>query len=190
MTELGNGLADAGRHEDALSVREAELSTKQRFGASENNILVARGNLANSLQLLGRLEQAMCMRKLVYSGHLKLNGEEHPDTVREASNYASTLLLLKRFKEVKTLVDRTLPVARRVHGESHEITLTMRRIYAMALYLDTGASLDDLREAVTTLEETIPVARRVLGGAHPVTSVLEGDLRIARFTLHAREKSA
>ena len=191
MTELGNGLSDAKQHEDALSVREAELATKRRVGESEFNMLIVQGNLANTLQLLGRLEQAMCMRKLVYSGHLKLNGDENQDTIREAANYASTQLLLKRFKEVKTLVHRTLPVARRVLGESHEITLKMRWTSARSLYKDPNATLDNLREAVTTLEDADRIGRRVLGGAHPLTAVIEAALRNARAALlaplHARE---
>ena len=60
-------------------------------------------------------------------------------------------------------------------------------IYAEALYLDTSATLDDLREAVTTLEETERTARRVMGGAHPVTKSVEIHLRGARAALCARE---
>ena len=63
----------------------------------------------------------------------------------------------------------------------------MRWTYAIALYKDDGATLDDLREAVTTLEETERTARRVLGGAHPVTVDIETSLREARATLRARE---
>ncbi len=42
MTQLGNGLFDAGHNEDALSVREAELSMKRRLGANEEHMLVAQ----------------------------------------------------------------------------------------------------------------------------------------------------
>ena len=80
-----------------------------------------------------------------------------------------------------------MPVARRVLGESHEVTLKLRLIYAVALYKDDGATLDELREAVTTLEDTARIARRVLGGAHPVTKGVEGDLRNASVVLAARE---
>ena len=59
--------------------------------------------------------------------------------------------------------------------------------YGQALYLDTDATLDDLREAVTTLEETEQIARRVLGGAHPLTRGIEGDMRNARAALRARD---
>ena len=59
--------------------------------------------------------------------------------------------------------------------------------YAEALYLDTSATLADVREAVTTLEDTERTARRVLGGAHPVVGSIEIFLRNARAALAARE---
>ena len=71
-------------------------------------------------------------------------------------------------------------MARRVLEGNDDTTLRMRWIYAMALYQDDGATLDDLREAVTTLEETERIARRVLGGAHPITVGLERALRLAQ----------
>ena len=80
-----------------------------------------------------------------------------------------------------------MPVARRVLGESHDITLTMRWNYADALHLDTHATLDGLREAVATYEETTRTARRVLGGAHPETAKMEDDLQNMRATLGVRE---
>ena len=82
---------------------------------------------------------------------------------------------------------RTMPVARRVLGESHDSTLKTRWIYAKALYNDPAATLDDLHEAVTTLVDTERTARRVLGAAHPVTVGIEGRLRFAREALAARE---
>ena len=82
---------------------------------------------------------------------------------------------------------KTIPVARRVLGESDDITLRMRSIYAMSLYLDPASTLDDLREAVTMLEGIEPTARRVLGGAHPFMYTIELSLRNARAVLHARE---
>ena len=45
--------------------------------------------------------------------------------------------------------------------------------YARALYLNTGATLDQLREAVATVEEIERTARRVFGGAHPLVADIE-----------------
>ena len=87
----------------------------------------------------------------------------------------------------KSLLRETIPVARRVLGESHDLTIRMRSHYAQALCRDANATLDDFREAVTMLEDTERVARRVLGGAHPLTTGIEQNLRAARGMLHARE---
>ena len=87
---------------------------------------------------------------------------------------------VNRHKEAKSLLRRTMPVARRVLGDSHDYTLTMRKVYADALYRDSSATLDDLRKAVTTLEDTTRIARRVLGGTHPLTTGIEKSLQNAR----------
>jgi hypothetical protein len=60
-------------------------------------------------------------------------------------------------------------------------------MYAVSLYEDPAATLDDLREAVTTLEETTRTARRVLGSAHPTTVNYERGLQKARAALAARD---
>ena len=98
------------------------------------------------------------MRRDVYSGYLRLHGEEHEETLRAASNYALSLLQQQRYTEARSLLRKEIPVARRVIGEDHEITLSMRWHSARALYEDDGATLDDLGEAVTTLEDVEPVS--------------------------------
>ena len=94
---------------------------------------------------------------------------------------------LGRFEEAKSLMRKSIPVARRVLGSNNETTLKMRMIYAKALYEDPGATLDDLHEAVTTLEEIERTARRVLGGAHPLTVDIGRGLQYARSALAARD---
>jgi hypothetical protein len=186
MSVLGNGLAAAGHHEEALSVGEAELSMMRRVGASEERILVAQTNLADTYHKLGRFDQALRSQRDAYSGFVKLLGEEHALTLTAGNNYAEFLILLQRSEEAKWLLRKMMPVARRVLGEG-KITLAMSTSYARALHMDDGATLDDLREAVTTVEGAGRIARRVLGGAHPLTTVIERDSRNMRAALRARE---
>ena len=168
-------------------MREAHLSTERRLGASEEDILAAQCNLARAHAALGRLEESRLMRRDVYSGFLKLGGEESIETITAASNYAATLIKLNRFEETKSLMRKTIPVARRVFGDCNDLTLKMRQIYARALYEDPAATLDDLHEAVTTLEEAGRTAQRVFGGAHPLTTAIGEALQYARAALAARE---
>ena len=190
MMMLGNGLSAVGHDEDALSVREAELSIERRHGTSENDILISQSNRANAFQKLGQFEQANSMLRDVYSGWLNFKGEESQNTLIAANNYAASLNSLKRFEEARSLLRRTIPVARRVLGESNEITLKMRKSYAGSLVINNGATLDDLREAITTLEDAEQIGRRVLGGAHPVVRDIELGLRKARGALGDHEMRA
>ena len=129
------------------------------------------------------------MNRDVHSGFLKRMGEENSNTLSAAISYAVSLNKLNRCGEVKALLRKTLPVARRVLGERNEFMLRMRQHIAEALYKDGSATLSDLREAVNTLEETERTARRVMGGAHPMIEDLEGRLRESRAALSSREAS-
>ena len=189
LSVLGTGLYEAERYEESLSVAEAELSMLRRLGASERCMLAPQSNLANTYQVLGRLEDALRMRQDVYSGYLKLYGEEHVSTLRALSNYAMTLKNLNRHDEVKLLLRKSIRVAQRILGGNHELTLKIRWAYAVALCNDPSAKLDDHRESLEMLEDLERTARRVLGGAHPITKGIEGELREARAALSAREMS-
>ena len=129
------------------------------------------------------------MRRDIYSGYLKLVGEEHVQTLIAANNYAISLTELRRFEEAKSLLRKSMPVARRALGENDEATLRMRSTYARALYLDSESTLNDLREALNTLVETARIARRVLGSAHPNAMKIEQCLQKSRAALRAREET-
>ncbi len=116
-----------------------------------------------------------------------INGDQSIVTLRAANNYANSLGRERKIEEVKLLMRKMLPVARRLLEDDDRLTLTMRATYAKALYEDDGATLDDLREAVDTYEDTERTARRVFGGAHPFTGELAEFLREARAVLRARE---
>ena len=163
------------------------MAMMRRLGAPEQNILIVQGNLANAYASLDRHEDALQMSRDVYSGRLRLHGEEHESTIRAALNYAASLGQLQRFGEAKSLLRKTIPVAQRVLGVSNDTALRMRWAYAGAICNDTAATLDDLHEAVTTLEDVERTARRVLGGAHPLTADIERALQHSRAALAARE---
>ena len=151
-------------------------------------ILIAQSNLANTYEAVGRNESATSLRKHAYYGFLKLYGEEHRSTLLEADNYALSLVALRRFQEAKQLIRKSLSVAQRALGESHQLTLKMRSLYASALCLVEGATLSDLREGVTMLEDADRVARRVLGGLNPVAAGIQKNLQAVRAALAAARK--
>ena len=186
MTQLGNGLTESSQHVDALSVKEAQLATMRRVGASGDILLVVQANLAMTYQQLGRLEDASLMQRDVYSGWLKLTGVEDVKTLRAANNCAWGLINLRRFEEARKLLRKMTPVARRTLGDDNSLTLVMRWAYARS-YGDTDATLDDICEAEATLADTERIAERVLGSEHPLTAAIERDLINARGAIADRE---
>ena len=100
--------------------------------AHQYELLVAQGNLACTYRSLGRLEDALRLQRYIYSDCLRLDGEEDPVTLVEANNYANGLVDLRRFEEAKSLLRKTIPIARRVLGDGHELTLRMRSTYSDA----------------------------------------------------------
>ena len=197
MSHVGNGLYEAGHFEDALSVREAELSTLRRYQTSEVNFLSAQSNVAQTYIKLGKLNDACRLLRCVYSGHLKASGEEDRRTLVAASNYATSLRDLGRFEDAKSMIEdaksvirKTMPVAQRVLGNDDEVTLRMRVNYAQMVCKDANATFKNLNEAVDTLEEIEPTARRVFGSAYPTTEGIADEFRYARDALREREASS
>ena len=94
---------------------------------------------------------------------------------------------LERYEEAKSLLRRTMPVARRVLGESNVITLKLLWVHAQTLYKDDSATLADLRGLVNTLADSARVARRVYGRTHPVVAGTQYHLGQSRAALAARE---
>ena len=183
MGQLGNGLFEAGYYEDALSVEEAELSMERRLGASEESILVAQSNLAATYRAVGRHEEALRMRRDVYSGTVKLNGKEHAESIVECGNLVINLLELQRFEEAKRLLRNVIPVARRVLGNEHSDTLSLCEDLSRATLLeaaDGDSSAEEVHEALRALEDTLGVMRRVLGPQHPDTQRVQENLEAYR----------
>ena len=94
---------------------------------------------------------------------------------------------LQHFEEARSVLCKTMPIARRVFGDNYIVNFRMKKIYAEVLYRDPAATLDDLREAVMMLEELDRTTRRVLGGAHPLTEGIVASMQAARAALGARE---
>ena len=104
-----------------------------------DDTIVVQGNLANAYQKHGRLEDALLAMRDVYLGFLKLEGKAGKRTLAAANNYINLLRILMRFKEARSLLRKTTPLAQRVLGEGHQVTLTMKKMKAEMLCDDDGS---------------------------------------------------
>ena len=184
MNVLGNGLFHAKHHEDALSVREAELSMMQRTGDSERNILVVQGNISSSYSELGRHEEAGRIEREVYAQRAALYGALNEDTLLSAVNLASSLVDdLRQFDEARAFLRDRIPEAVRSLGKNHESTFRLQRMYAQCLFQNDGASLDDITTAIATLDDLDRRQTRTFGASHPQTSCTRCQLKRALLAL-------
>ena len=90
-----------------------------------------------------------------------------------------TLINIGRFEEAKRLLRKTTPVARRVLGTEHELSLSLREDLSRAT-LEGESPAEDKREALRMLEDVAGVMRRVMGPAHPDTVHAQRRLEIYR----------
>ena len=190
MTQLGNGLQDAQRYQDALSVLEADLATERRIGTPEEDLLITRTNLALCLSQLGRNVESLRMRREVFADSLRLNAPDDDDTIISAHHLSESLIHAKLFKEARTLLRKNIRVARRTRENGNELILDLRTTYVRAIYRDTDSSRSDVHEAVAISEDTVRTGRRVFGTEHPYFAGYQQDLEGAHMRLADDESRA
>ena len=188
MTELGNGLDAANHYEDALSVMQAEMSMLRRVGASEYDMLVVQNNLGCTYQRLGRLEEALQMKRDVYSGHSRHRnlGPLHQNTLKAALNLSTALVNAGNYAEARAFTRDQTELARLALGADHPVTLDFQWGYSRAFRLDKDISAEQLAEVATTLEKTLEISQRVCGREHPRTCSVRGELTFAREEIARR----
>ena len=182
MGTLGSGLYLANYKEDALSVKQAEMSMLRRVGAPEQSILVSQGNIANTYKALGRREEALRMLRDVYSGYLRHRdlGPLHQSTLGMALNLSTSLVDTGNYAEARAFMRDQIALANRVLGSDHPVTLDFQWGYSRAFTLDKDVSAEQLAEVATTLEKTLEISQRVCGREHPRTCSIRGELTFAK----------
>ena len=181
MTQLGNGLDDAGLYEEWLNVLEVDLANETRFGACEVSLLQTRCHMAICYSKLDRDEEALALRREIYHKSLALRPSSN-DVFIDALNLSFSLRSMERYAEAHSLLHDHLPKARRAFGAEGEAFLQIRWNYAWCLSQDDESSRDEVREAVGILEELFQTTLRILGPAHPFTKTIEDNLDDAYYT--------
>ena len=184
-TQLGNGLNEAGRDNEALAVRKLDLAALQRLKPNDQaHILVAQTNVANSYATLGQLEDTLRMEREIYTGTRAVFGELHVDTFMTINNLTYSLVLLHRVEEAKRWLSEHIPRAIEALGEDQVETLKLRMNLVDALSHDDAAR-DDLIKAEEVAADVLRRMARVLGPLHPLTKAPRDQLRSARAKLAA-----
>ena len=180
---LANGLMYL-ETEAALSVREAQIATLQRFWPGSVEVLKSQADLANCLTLLGRFEKALPIFRAVYNCALELRGATHPDTIIDACNYVNSLLDNRHFTEAKQLARLQQRLARPL-SERNRARLEANGILAQALFQafeagDPGSTRADLLESEVLIADAVKIMRHTVGAQHKESLDAINNLAVVR----------
>ena len=175
MQNLASGLGV----EDKVRILEAQIATETRLGAPELNILIAKNNIANCYDRLGRREDVLQLRREVYARSVAIGS---PDALSFSYALSLSMALVEAnySAEAKHFLCEQLPKARRALGAEDQAFIKLRRTYARCLCDADGATRDDVVEATTILEELSRMTRRLFGPSHSFTEDNDNYLRTAQ----------
>ena len=194
MCNLGLGLMEVDKHNDARVVFEAQLAQLRHpmiLHIPESAILDVQTNLSACYGNLGLNEKALALFREMHAKRMAIYGPE-PNTLVAAYNLGSMLIGEGRRAEAIAFLRNQLPHTRRL-GPDHEKTLVLRMLYAKALaYIYDDVQMppptrDDCREAINILTDVLGRARRVLGPSHPITTRAEDWLQTTRLVVRGLE---
>lgn len=155
-----DALQDWVTHARVLSEDADDLETADLLG------WVARYNLER-----GAYRAAEAGYRREREVRARLAGEEHPDALTAANNFAFTLRVQDDLAGARALQEQVLAVRRRVLGDEHPDTLT-----SMSNLAETLRAQGDLAAARVLQEQVLSARGRVLGGEHPDTLTAMGNL--------------
>ena len=123
------------------------------------------------------------MRREVYSGTLRIQGEDSLEALVETLNLALILQDTGNRPEAKELLRARIPVAERSLGRENYVYFRLRWTYAKSLADADDATFDDLVRAEAILDDTYTRFRRVMGDRHPDTPRIHEILLAMREVL-------
>jgi hypothetical protein len=156
---------EGGHYQSAeeLSRRRAAACV-ELFGPDHEQTLLAEGDLARTLGMLGREAEQIALSQRILEGRQRLLGPEHVDTLTAMNNLAVALSGGYDVPRALELQAKVLKVRRRTLGPEHDHTL-----FAMNNYGATLVQVGEYRKARAALEDTYRARCKVLGPDHQST---------------------
>jgi tetratricopeptide (TPR) repeat protein len=152
-----------GEYDVALEWAEKALNNRIKvYGAEHQNVATAYTNKAASLQILGRLGEALVANEQAFTIYTKVLGVDHPNTINSRSWKAGILQTQGKLEEALVIHSEVLESSKRVLGEDHIDTVgAMSYKGGCLLYLKRHD------EALPLYNQAITITKRTLGENHP-----------------------
>jgi len=172
LKNLGLALANAGRLDESLVIREEDLARMRRlYGPACSATIDAEEHLAINLARRGGAandHRAIETLQRVHAVKVHNFGREHQKTLSTAGSLASILDGSGRLRESICLRRETIEAQRRILGDEQYNVLGNQMLLARSL-----ARAGEFDEARQITNRVLPVARRVLGPDNHVTRGLQ-----------------
>jgi CRP-like cAMP-binding protein/tetratricopeptide (TPR) repeat protein len=155
-------LLDSGRLGAAEKLARASVAASAFLPDDDPAALTARGYLARTMVRRGRSGDAETIYRELLADRIRVQGEDHLDTLATRHDLAAALGVQGRFGEAEQLYRRLLADDYRLRGPDHRETLAARHNLARMIGLQGRYA-----EAGELSRQVLEVQRRVLGPDHP-----------------------
>ena len=155
-------LLGAGRLAAAEKLAQASVAAATFLSRDDPAAMTARGYLARTLVRRGRSGDAGTLYRDLLADRLRVQGEDHLDTLATRHDLAAALGVQGRYGEAEQLYRQLLADDDRLRGPDHRETLAARYNLARMIGLQGR-----YREAEELGRQVLDVQRRVLGPDHP-----------------------
>jgi serine/threonine protein kinase/Tfp pilus assembly protein PilF len=167
MHNLANAYEGAGRHTDALMLREQTLALRRaKLGPEHPDTLSSMNNLANSYAALGRDADSLKLREETLAMKKAKLGPDHPSTLMEMNNLANNYERFGRVADALKLREATVALKKAKLGPDHSSTLTSMHNLANS-YENYGRSAKALK-----LHEHILTVRKARFGPEHASTII------------------
>ena len=155
-------LLGAGRLAAAEKLAQASVAAATFLSRDDPAAMTARGYLARTLVRRGRSGDAETLYRDLLADRLRVQGEDHLDTLATRHDLAAALGVQGRYGEAEQLYRELLADDDRLRGPDHRETLAARYNLARMIGLQGRYA-----EAEELSRQVLDVQRRVLGPDHP-----------------------
>ena len=167
---LGDQLARAGRHREAIPHYQAVLQAKQALHGSkpvteQADLIVPLNDLGTSYHFAGDHSQALPLLQRVLTIAEAARGPEHPSTGTSLNELALLYESTGQYAQALPLFQRALAIAEKQLGPEHPSTGTFLNNLA-GLY----ESMGQYAQALLLYQRALAIAEKAEGPEHPNTS--------------------
>jgi serine/threonine protein kinase/tetratricopeptide (TPR) repeat protein len=173
MRWLGLAMAGAGRRDEAIQMQLDLLARHRRLHSEQSReALLVMMDLGHTYIMARRAEEGRALLEEALRLSRKVNGTEHPDTIRAMHALAQCYQPGQSLK----LREETYALSHRVNGATHPATL----LAGVSLELAYSAQGRDV-DLMKLLEEVVPLSFKINGPEHQYTRRALNELERAYY---------